>query len=74
MLREGWERFERDVIGREAGDIQRECMREAFYAGAFWCFSFVFGNKSTPVDIDVLRQEIEQFARDVVERQKRRMT
>ena len=74
MLREGWERFEHDVIAEEAGDVQRQCMQEAFYAGVFWCFTFVFGATSTPVDIAVLRQEIEQFSREIHERQKRRMT
>lgn len=47
-LREAWESFEREVVPREAGEVQRTEMRRAFYGGAWavLCAAYGIGDES----------------------------
>jgi hypothetical protein len=38
-LEQGWKSFARAALPATASDVQRECMRDSFYAGALVAFS-----------------------------------
>lgn len=72
-----WESFEAALL-QEAPPIQRQEMRRAFYAGAQSFFGIMQGslsetddpNEVTEADLnllDELEEELNQFAKDVVE-------
>lgn len=76
-IKEEWESFETALL-QDAGDIQRQEMRRAFYAGAQSFFSILTSSVSqtenpdevTEEDmnlLDALAKELEQFGKDVEE-------
>ena len=73
MLKEQWESFNREVIPSDAGPIQREEMRRAFYAGAQAAFRGILamldpGSEPTKKDIanmDALDKELRDFVKSV---------
>lgn len=70
VIHDEWKKYERYVIPRAAGAVQRKEMRRAFFAGWRSCLSTVSsgmseGNDITTEDIDILEQierELQSFA------------
>lgn len=73
MLKEHWASFEREIIPREAGAVQREEMRRAFYAGAQACYTGILrmlepGTEPTENDLlkmAALHAELQQFVKSL---------
>lgn len=72
-LEAGWREFERTVVPAEAGPIQRQETRRAFYAGAIHLFGHVTGSISpgddvTEADLRILtdlQAEMDQYVKDL---------
>lgn len=76
-IKEQWESFEAALL-QEAGDVQRQEMRRAFYAGAQCFLAIMTSTLSETEDpdeitegdmalLDNLSNELEQFGKDVEE-------
>lgn len=74
---ESWRLFERFIIPKDAGEVQREEMRRAFYCGAesVLRINWNIGDKNMSEDAGIailngLRDECEAFAADMAARAK----
>lgn len=69
----GWTVFTEHVLPVHAGDVQRQEMRRAFYAGCLWLFETLTqqvseGEEATDADLammDTIKRELDQFMRDL---------
>jgi hypothetical protein len=72
-LERGWKSFERAAIAPGASDTQRDCMRDAFYAGAMIAFRTLVsetseGDEILPADMYLMVDidaEIADFQREI---------
>ena len=68
---EQWKSYERDVMPREAGAVQREECRRAFYAGAYASFLLVMAatepksEDECEANLQALQDEMEAMAKDL---------
>lgn len=63
-VRESWEEFERRVMPRGAGALQRQEMRRAYYQGAFAVLGMLARDMTTP-DGEALNESDEEIVRDL---------
>lgn len=75
LMAEQWKRFARNVIAKDAPEVQKREMRRAFYAGAQAILfkvieSFALETEPTVEDLQLIqdvRDELESFGRSVAE-------
>lgn len=65
-LETGWRVYNNIVVSPNASDVQREVMRETFYAGAHYIFDFMLnmmsdGDDPTPADEARMRTLHDEF-------------
>jgi len=65
-LLEAWQKYEGSVIPENASDVQRQVMRESFYAGAFSAFQTLHRFDVPKERVDAFRAELQQFANHVM--------
>ena len=69
-IQSGWEEFERDVVPRDAGPIQRHESKVAFHAGVVWLLQLLVseqGSDSEEVLLELLKG-VHTEARDFANR------